>query len=60
MVFLLFRIVQELFKEVHDNGYTTTASMEQLLCENCDRFVFILITFIILHKIKTLIFINLL
>lgn len=39
-VFIKFRIVQEIFKEVYGNGYTTTASMEQLLCENCDRYVF--------------------
>ncbi|XP_050524768.1 methionine--tRNA ligase, cytoplasmic isoform X2 [Daktulosphaira vitifoliae] len=32
-------IVQEIFQVVYNNGYTTTASMEQLLCENCDRFL---------------------
>ncbi|XP_050423706.1 methionine--tRNA ligase, cytoplasmic [Adelges cooleyi] len=32
-------VVQEIFMQVYNNGYTTTASMEQLLCENCDRFL---------------------
>lgn len=38
---VLCRIVQEIFQEVHKNGYTSTASMEQLLCENCDRLVLV-------------------
>lgn len=32
-------IVQELFLNCHKNGYTSTAYMEQLLCEKCDRYL---------------------
>ncbi|CAH0386639.1 unnamed protein product [Bemisia tabaci] len=32
-------IAQSIFKLVHNNGFTSTASVEQLLCEKCDRFL---------------------
>ncbi|XP_037819118.1 methionine--tRNA ligase, cytoplasmic [Lucilia sericata] len=32
-------IVQEAFKDVYDNGYILTESVEQLLCQKCDRFL---------------------
>lgn len=34
-----FRIVQEAFKDVYNNGYIITESVEQLLCQKCDRFL---------------------
>uniref|UniRef100_A0A1B6DHK9 Methionine--tRNA ligase, cytoplasmic n=2 Tax=Clastoptera arizonana TaxID=38151 RepID=A0A1B6DHK9_9HEMI len=32
-------VVQEMFLKCHKNGYTTTSSVEQLLCEKCDRYL---------------------
>ncbi|XP_034651564.1 methionine--tRNA ligase, cytoplasmic [Drosophila subobscura] len=32
-------IVQEAFKDVHKAGYIITESVEQLLCQKCDRFL---------------------
>ncbi|XP_075225547.1 methionyl-tRNA synthetase 1 isoform X2 [Lycorma delicatula] len=32
-------LVQEFFNVIHKNGYTSTQKVEQLLCENCDRFL---------------------
>ncbi|XP_068147397.1 methionine--tRNA ligase, cytoplasmic [Drosophila tropicalis] len=32
-------IVQEAFKDVHSAGYIITESVEQLLCQKCDRFL---------------------
>ncbi|XP_073813563.1 methionyl-tRNA synthetase 1 [Musca autumnalis] len=32
-------IVQEAFKDVYNNGYILTESVEQLLCQKCDRFL---------------------
>lgn len=37
-----FSIAQELFLRLYKKGYTSTASVEQLFCENCSRFVFYL------------------
>uniref|UniRef100_A0A182R1F6 Methionine--tRNA ligase, cytoplasmic n=1 Tax=Anopheles farauti TaxID=69004 RepID=A0A182R1F6_9DIPT len=33
------RIVQEIFKELYARGYIETRSVEQLLCQKCDRFL---------------------
>lgn len=35
----LSRIVQEAFHDVYNNGYILTESVEQLLCQKCDRFL---------------------
>lgn len=32
-------IAQDLFLRLHKKGYTSTASVEQLFCENCSRFL---------------------
>jgi methionyl-tRNA synthetase len=34
-----YRICQDLFLKLHKNGLTLTESMEQLLCEGCNRFL---------------------
>ncbi|XP_040166180.1 methionine--tRNA ligase, cytoplasmic [Anopheles arabiensis] len=33
------RIVQEIFKELYASGYIETRSVEQLLCQKCDRYL---------------------
>ncbi|XP_050669170.1 methionine--tRNA ligase, cytoplasmic isoform X2 [Leptidea sinapis] len=33
------QIVQELFMKLHDNGFISPQSVEQLFCENCQRFL---------------------
>nr|CAD7393807.1 unnamed protein product [Timema cristinae] len=33
------RICQDLFLRLHERGFTLTESMEQLLCENCKRYL---------------------
>nr|CAD7200437.1 unnamed protein product [Timema douglasi] len=33
------RICQDLFLRLHEKGFTLTESMEQLLCENCKRYL---------------------
>lgn len=37
--FYSFSIVQEAFKDVYSAGYILTESVEQLLCQKCDRFL---------------------
>ncbi|VDL60801.1 unnamed protein product [Hymenolepis diminuta] len=32
-------ITQEVFKELYDNGYISEASVDQLYCEHCERFL---------------------
>lgn len=34
-----FRIVQSLFLRVQSQGYVASESVDQLLCENCNRFL---------------------
>ncbi|KAH9369247.1 hypothetical protein HPB48_003091 [Haemaphysalis longicornis] len=38
-LFLLFRIAQEIFLELHKNGYLCEEVVEQLYCNHCDRFL---------------------
>jgi len=33
------KIAQEIFWDIHKSGYTSEASVDQLHCENCDRFL---------------------
>ncbi|XP_014259531.1 methionine--tRNA ligase, cytoplasmic isoform X2 [Cimex lectularius] len=32
-------VVHEMFKSCYNNGYTSTSSVDQLLCENCNRYL---------------------
>lgn len=34
-----FRIVQHFFKELHSSGYLKQQSVDQLLCQKCDRYL---------------------
>lgn len=34
-----FRITQDIFLKLHKNGFTSTASMDQLYCETCSKFL---------------------
>uniref|UniRef100_A0A8L8KBT2 Methionyl-tRNA synthetase n=1 Tax=Heligmosomoides polygyrus TaxID=6339 RepID=A0A8L8KBT2_HELPZ len=34
-----FRIAQDIFLKLHENGYTSSSSIDQLHCQNCDKFL---------------------
>lgn len=39
MIYICCRISQDLFLQLYENGFLTMESVEQLLCENCDRYL---------------------
>jgi methionyl-tRNA synthetase len=39
VILVCYRISQDLFLQLYENGFLTKESVEQLLCENCNRYL---------------------
>jgi methionyl-tRNA synthetase len=39
MILICYRISQDLFLQLYENGFLSKESVEQLLCENCNRYL---------------------
>lgn len=39
VICICYRISQDLFLQLYENGFLSKESVEQLLCENCDRYL---------------------